>query len=385
MLVLFPYSTDAPIYHFPKVTIGLIVVNVAVFIATLMLVASGQEDAVQGLMLSYGAGLRPWQWITSNFIHGDSLHLVGNCFFLWAFGLIIEGKLGGWRYLAVFSILAIVECAIEQTLALGLVDQGPSFGASSVCYGLMALALVWAPRNDLMCWGVVGVSAGTFEVPITVFAGGYFGLQLLGAWLGDWQLATPVLHLLGVVVGFPLAVVMLQWRLVDCEGWDLFSVWAGREGEGRETPVRPEDVPVRSVMSSMQFGGQVRELLDQGRPELAADIYARARAADPRIELGESDLTALIKSLHASEHWSPSISPMVEYLRRFPEKAQRVRLRLAQVLVQHEHRPAQALRVLAKLPEHGLPPHLEHARQKLVDQASRLRDEGIMEMAGEDW
>lgn len=96
--MLIPWNTDAPIYHAPWATGGLILVNVAVFGAML---ASGDADQTFGpWLLSYGDGLHPLQWITSNFLHAGALHLLGNMIFLWAFGLVVEGKLGWWLRLA---------------------------------------------------------------------------------------------------------------------------------------------------------------------------------------------------------------------------------------------------------------------------------------------
>src|SRR6266566_4216395 len=93
--VLIPYNTDAPIYHFPFVTVGLIVVNAAVLVAC----AKADDQVVEGWMLQFGQGLHPLQWISNNFMHAGVMHLIGNMFFLWGFGLVVEGKLGWWRFL----------------------------------------------------------------------------------------------------------------------------------------------------------------------------------------------------------------------------------------------------------------------------------------------
>ena len=64
--MLIPYRTDAPIYHFPYATIGLIAVNVIAF----ALMASNQLAGAEQWILVYGDGLHPVQWISSMFIHG---------------------------------------------------------------------------------------------------------------------------------------------------------------------------------------------------------------------------------------------------------------------------------------------------------------------------
>ena len=138
--MLLPWNTDAPIYHFPWATIGLIAVNTLVFFATLE-----APDAEQWC-LAYGDGLQPIQWITSNFMHSGFMHLVGNMIFLWGFGLVIEGKLGWWRFLLVYLGIGAIECAAEQ---MAMQDRiGYAMGASSIIYGLLAMSVVWAPQEN---------------------------------------------------------------------------------------------------------------------------------------------------------------------------------------------------------------------------------------------
>src|SRR5437879_9699033 len=98
--MIIPWNTDAPIYHFPWATLGLIGVNTAVLG---VLIASAPDiEWIEPYLLTYGDGLHPVQWVTSAFIHAGIGHLVGNMIFLWAFGLVVEGKLGWWRFLLVY-------------------------------------------------------------------------------------------------------------------------------------------------------------------------------------------------------------------------------------------------------------------------------------------
>ena len=90
---LIPINTDAPLYHFPYATIGLIVVNTICFVATGFAL---NERLLEPWLLQYGEGLNPLEWIPAAFAHGGFMHLIGNMFFLWGFGLVVEGKLG-WR------------------------------------------------------------------------------------------------------------------------------------------------------------------------------------------------------------------------------------------------------------------------------------------------
>ena len=111
-MIVFPYTTDAPIYHRPWGTIGLIVVNTLAFAATGP--ATGPEPSA--LWLWYGRGLHPLQWLTSNFVHGSVSHLLGNMVFLWIFGLVVEGKTGSRLFLACYLGVGVVQSMVEQVL-----------------------------------------------------------------------------------------------------------------------------------------------------------------------------------------------------------------------------------------------------------------------------
>ena len=100
---LIPINTDAPLYHFPYATIGLIFANVVCFAATGFAL---KPDRLEPWLLQYGEGLNPLEWIPAAFAHGGFMHLIGNMFFLWGFGLVVEGKLGWKRFIPLYFAMA---------------------------------------------------------------------------------------------------------------------------------------------------------------------------------------------------------------------------------------------------------------------------------------
>ena len=100
---LIPINTDAPLYHFPYATIGFIVVNTICFAATGFALNS---RLLEPWLLQYGEGLNPLEWIPAAFAHGGFMHLIGNMFFLWGFGLVVEGKLGWRRFIPLYFAMA---------------------------------------------------------------------------------------------------------------------------------------------------------------------------------------------------------------------------------------------------------------------------------------
>ncbi|HEU5118612.1 MAG TPA: rhomboid family intramembrane serine protease, partial [Isosphaeraceae bacterium] len=61
--MLLPWGTDAPVYHWPVATAGLILTNIAIFVGE----ATGTVDA-DSWSLALGHGLHPAQWISHAFL-----------------------------------------------------------------------------------------------------------------------------------------------------------------------------------------------------------------------------------------------------------------------------------------------------------------------------
>ncbi len=181
--MLIPWSTDAPLYHMPVVTITLIVVNTLAFLGIIV-----AEDPTPWA-LAFGDGLHPVQWFTNIFMHAGVGHLLGNMIFLWAFGLVIEGKVGWWRFLIIYLGLGVFESAVSQIGMLGSAG-GLAVGASGAIYGLLAMALVWAPKNSLNCLLFLFWYPFSFEMPILGFVMLYLGFEVFVLWLDDFQMSS---------------------------------------------------------------------------------------------------------------------------------------------------------------------------------------------------
>jgi hypothetical protein len=75
---------------------------------------------------------------------------------------------------------------------------------------------------------------------------------------------------------------------------------------------------------------------------------------------------------------------MRDHCRFYPGESSKLRLKLAQVLIRDRQRPVAALRVLEDIPPGSLPADLETARQKLARKANEMREEGVLELEGDD-
>jgi len=93
----------------PPVIKNLLIINVIVFLATVVL------KNLQIIDLDYYLGLfhwnsplfKPWQPITHMFMHGDISHLFFNMFALWMFGNVIENVLGSKRFILFYLVCGL--------------------------------------------------------------------------------------------------------------------------------------------------------------------------------------------------------------------------------------------------------------------------------------
>lgn len=89
--------------------------------------------------------------ISHAFLHADFFHLMGNMFFLWAFGSVVEPRIGSIKYLATY-FLCIFISSLSGIILLNLqfnninsstaFENYHSIGASGAISGIMALFVV---------------------------------------------------------------------------------------------------------------------------------------------------------------------------------------------------------------------------------------------------
>lgn len=387
-MFFFPYSCDALLYHLPIATGVMIALNVLAFVG----VASGKLDAENGWLLEYGTGLHPIQWLLSPFMHAGFQHLLGNMVFLWTFGLVTEGKLGWQRFVAVYLGIAVGQSALEQ-MAFPMIapdDVEFSLGASAAIFGLVTMACIWAPINQISIFLLLFFRLFFFEVSVGLFAALYVGLDLLYclAWgMGAIGSAT---HLMGAAMGAVVGLVLLKRGVVECEDYDLLSVLSGTYGSDkrkqREAAAHaPEVQAERRADQALETRRRFEAFLQIDQPQQALVTLQRARMVKVPLELDRKQLVALITGLQKQKLWADSAPLMAELLTRFPEGSQAVRVKLAQVCVVELDKPAKALELLDGLNGTPLSPQLTAARDTVRAVARRKVDEGAVEIDDAGW
>ena len=93
----------------------------------------------------------PITYLTSTFLHGGWWHLIGNMWFLWLAGFVLEDAWGRPLYLLVYLTAGAVACQFDAWADPGTIV--PSIGASGAVAGLMGAFLVRFPKMKIrMMW-----------------------------------------------------------------------------------------------------------------------------------------------------------------------------------------------------------------------------------------
>jgi membrane associated rhomboid family serine protease len=125
-----------------------------------------------------GGGQTWYAPLSSMFLHGGWLHLLGNMWFLWLFGNNVEDSMGRAKYL-VFYLLAGLAAAAAQTV-LNPSSIVPMVGASGAISGVMGAYVILYPRVRVHMLVVLVVFVTRIVVPAYLMLGYWFLLQLLG-------------------------------------------------------------------------------------------------------------------------------------------------------------------------------------------------------------
>lgn len=117
--------------------------------------------------------------LTSMFMHGSLMHLLGNMLFLWIFGDNVEDDLSHGRYTIFYLLTGLIASLshVFSTFAFGDNPFIPSLGASGAISGVMGGYLVLHPHRRVR----VIMFRTLTDVPGYVAVGLWFLFQLISA------------------------------------------------------------------------------------------------------------------------------------------------------------------------------------------------------------
>jgi membrane associated rhomboid family serine protease len=157
-----------------------IALNVLVFIFQ----ATMDPNTAQAFVNQWGVipveilqGNRLETLLTSMFMHGGWLHLIGNMVFLWVFGDNIEAALGHLGYLVFYLLGGLAASAAH--IMLNPDSTVPSVGASGAISAVLGAYIVMFPRSQVRALVIWGLGGYITRVSALIFLGIWFLTQLL--------------------------------------------------------------------------------------------------------------------------------------------------------------------------------------------------------------
>ncbi|HLH05478.1 MAG TPA: rhomboid family intramembrane serine protease [Bryobacteraceae bacterium] len=160
----------------PVMTLVLIAANVFCFLIELGLGPYARDAFIQHYALIPDRLYLP-SFVTSMFLHGGWLHLIGNMWFLWVFGSHIEDAMGSGRFLVFYLISGIASAMMQFAISLG--SPVPTIGASGAIAGVMGAFLILYPRVRVVTLIFIVIFITTTELPAALLLLYWFALQLL--------------------------------------------------------------------------------------------------------------------------------------------------------------------------------------------------------------
>jgi membrane associated rhomboid family serine protease len=221
-------STPLKVIRFQAVTITIILIEVAVYLATgafateaslaatatLWGVVPGEMTGVMPPVLGYDPVPEPFTLVSYQFLHGGWWHLISNMLFLWVFADNIEDAYGH----VAFALLYVF-CGVIAALAHVLVmpySGVPLVGASGAVSGVLGAYLVLFPKARV--WVLLAA-----RIPLRIGAmwvlGGWFALQIFSWWMtrnSETEIAWGA-HIGGFIAGAAITYAIRRrlWMRLD--------------------------------------------------------------------------------------------------------------------------------------------------------------------------
>jgi membrane associated rhomboid family serine protease len=200
----------------PYINYLLMLLNVVAFASYFL-----RPETAEGVISNYALVPSKWQdlktFVTSMFLHGDLVHLLGNLLFLYIAGDNVEDRLGHVPYLIFYLLAGIAGAAAHVAYAMVYapsMSAVPTVGASGAISGVMGAYLVFFPRSQIkfVLWLIIFVRS--FTLPTWGAVGFWIASQIYmarnqmdGIADKETQMVAVFAHLGGFAFGLAVGVL----------------------------------------------------------------------------------------------------------------------------------------------------------------------------------
>jgi len=214
---MFPLYDENPRSTRPYVNYALIIINFIVFIWEV--IVSGfftNQRATMNMLLEYGFVPQRFfdsplfsadailPMLSSMFMHGGIMHILGNMLFLWIFGDNIEDRFGHAKYLLSYLLWGFAASMAHAAWALSVGGDQlliPAVGASGAISGVLGTYLLLFPRARIVTLVFFGFFGARNRIPAFAYLPLWFIFQLIPATFGAVAGVAYVAHIGGFVAG----------------------------------------------------------------------------------------------------------------------------------------------------------------------------------------
>ena len=197
---MFPVQDSIPTRNPPVMIIVLITLNSLAFALETIL----PPDILQAFIHQFGivparythyawAGAVPLSvidflpFLTTMFLHGGLLHIMGNMWFLWIFGDNVEDRMGPFRFLLFYLFCGLVASVVH--VVVNPTSTTPTIGASGAVAGVMGAYLMMYPHARVITLVPVLFYPLFFDLPAPFYLGYWAVLNLFS---GLFAFSTPL-------------------------------------------------------------------------------------------------------------------------------------------------------------------------------------------------
>ncbi|MFH1453644.1 MAG: rhomboid family intramembrane serine protease [Armatimonadota bacterium] len=207
---------------FPFVNILFILICIGVFVYEIYL-SNISPVKVEDLFYTYGVipdlflkkirfidcWMILYPYITSVFLHGGWLHIIGNMLFLAIFGGDVERSMGHIKYFF-FFILCGIASGLFHTF-MNIHSSVPTVGASGAIAGVLGAYFIWFPKAKITTIIPLIFVTPIIEIPAIIFLGAWFLFQFLsGTGAGPQDHVAWWAHIGGFVIGIFFALTFFK-------------------------------------------------------------------------------------------------------------------------------------------------------------------------------
>jgi len=175
------------------VSYSMAILAACVFVSLLSLIAPSFVYGYLALNPIY-VMQRPWTLVTHMFVHANFDHLFWNMLFLFFFGVELERRVGGTRFLEIYML-----SGLAAALGQMLVSTGTLLGASGALYGVLGCLAIIAPEIRILLFFIIPLR---IQYAVVLFA--FMDFLMMGT--GD-SIAHAA-HLTGLLVGLAFGYMM---------------------------------------------------------------------------------------------------------------------------------------------------------------------------------